>query len=95
MFTVSNDSLKADDLPNSRKKKANKDIPRNKQRKSYPAVLIGRLGVDGARGGALGEPHLRPARRDGGCLGQPARRGGHPLSVGLRTCPRLVAVTVS
>lgn len=46
MFTVSNDSLKADDLPNSRKKKANKDIPRNKQRKSYPAVLIGRLGVD-------------------------------------------------
>jgi hypothetical protein len=46
MFTVSNDSLKADDLPNSRKKKVNKEIPRNKQRKSYPAVLIGRLGVD-------------------------------------------------
>jgi GNAT superfamily N-acetyltransferase len=45
MFTVSNDSLKADDLPNSRKKKVNKEIPRNKQRKSYPAVLIGRLGV--------------------------------------------------
>ncbi len=46
MFTVSNDSLKADDLPNSRKKKVNKEIPQNKQRKSYPAVLIGRLGVD-------------------------------------------------
>lgn len=46
MFTVSNDSLKADDLPNSRRKKVNKEIPRNKQRKSYPAVLIGRLGVD-------------------------------------------------
>lgn len=45
MFTVSNDSLKADCLPNSRKKKVNKDIPYNKQRKSYPAVLIGRLGV--------------------------------------------------
>ena len=45
MFTVSNDSLKADDLPNSRKKKLNKVIPRIKQRKSYPAVLIGRLGV--------------------------------------------------
>jgi len=45
MFTVSNDSLKADDLPNSRRKKVNKEIPRNKQRKRYPAVLIGRLGV--------------------------------------------------
>lgn len=45
MFTVSNDSLKADDLPNSRKKKVNREIARNKQRKSYPAVLIGRLGV--------------------------------------------------
>ena len=44
-YAVSNDSLKADDLPNSRKKKVNKEIPRNKQRKSYPAVLIGRLGV--------------------------------------------------
>ena len=46
LFTVSNDSLKADDLPNSRKKRVNKDIPRYKQRKSYPAVLIGRLAID-------------------------------------------------
>lgn len=46
MFTVSNDSLKADDLPNNRKKKIQKKIPYIKQRKSYPAVLIGRLGVD-------------------------------------------------
>lgn len=45
MFTVSNDSLKADDLPNSRKRNVNKEIARSKQRKSYPAVLIGRLGV--------------------------------------------------
>ena len=45
MFTVSNDSLKADDLPNNRKKKVNSFISRQKQRKSYPAVLIGRLGV--------------------------------------------------
>ncbi|ANQ48250.1 GNAT family N-acetyltransferase [Flammeovirga sp. MY04] len=45
MFTVSNDSLKAEDLPNSRKKKVNKNISRQKQKKSYPAVLIGRLGV--------------------------------------------------
>ena len=45
MFTVSNDSLKADDLPSSRKNKINMEIARPKQRKSYPAVLIGRLGV--------------------------------------------------
>jgi GNAT superfamily N-acetyltransferase len=45
-FTISNDSIKIDLLPNSRKKKVIKDIPRQKQFKSYPAVLIGRLGVN-------------------------------------------------
>lgn len=44
-FTISNDSIKTTNLPNSRKKKVTKDIPRPKQMKSYPAVLIGRLGV--------------------------------------------------
>ena len=44
-FTVSNDSIKTTTLPNSRKKKVTKEIPREKQMKSYPAVLIGRLGV--------------------------------------------------
>ena len=44
-FTISNDSMKTFNLPNARKKKVNKDIPRQKQMKSYPAVLIGRLGV--------------------------------------------------
>jgi len=44
-FTIANDSIKTTSLPNSRKKKVNKDIPRPKQMKSYPAVLIGRLGV--------------------------------------------------
>lgn len=44
-FTVSNDSVRVDDLPNSRKKKINKNIPRAKQMRRYPAVLIGRLGV--------------------------------------------------
>ncbi len=44
-FTVSNDSIKTTSLPNSRKKKVTKEIPRQKQMKSYPAVLIGRLGV--------------------------------------------------
>ena len=45
-FTVSNDSVKTLDLPNARKKKVSKDIPRSKHMKSYPAVLIGRLGVN-------------------------------------------------
>jgi hypothetical protein len=45
-FTISNDSIKTSFLPNSRKKKVIKDIPRQKQMKSYPAVLIGRLGVN-------------------------------------------------
>ena len=45
-FTISNDSIKTYTLPNSRKKKVNTDIPRQKQMKSYPAVLIGRLGVN-------------------------------------------------
>jgi hypothetical protein len=44
-FTISNDSIKTYTLPNSRKKKVNTDIPRQKQMRSYPAVLIGRLGV--------------------------------------------------
>lgn len=45
-FTISNDSIKTFHLPNARKKKVIKDIPRQKQMKSYPAVLIGRLGVN-------------------------------------------------
>lgn len=45
-FTVSNDSIKVNSLPNSRKKKLVKSIPRPKQFRSYPAVLIGRLGVN-------------------------------------------------
>ncbi len=45
-FTISNDSIKTHTLPNSRKKKVIADIPRQKHMKSYPAVLIGRLGVN-------------------------------------------------
>lgn len=44
-FTVSNDSINVRILPNSRKKKINNQIPREKQSSRYPAVLIGRLGV--------------------------------------------------
>ncbi|MBE8722015.1 hypothetical protein [Sphingobacterium pedocola] len=45
-FTISNDSIKTYTLPNARKKKVIADIPRPKQMRSYPAVLIGRLGVN-------------------------------------------------
>lgn len=45
-FTISNDSIKTFLLPNARKKKVIKEIPREKTMKSYPAVLIGRLGVN-------------------------------------------------
>lgn len=45
-FTISNDSIKVADLPNARKKKVNELIAREKQFRSYPALLIGRLGVN-------------------------------------------------
>ena len=45
-FTVSNDSIRVDMLPNSREKKVQKEIPRSKQMRRYPAVLIGRLGIN-------------------------------------------------
>lgn len=45
-FTVSNDSIKTADLPNGRKKAVIKYIPHLKHMRSYPAVLIGRLGVN-------------------------------------------------
>ena len=54
-FTVSNDSIKTSHLPNARKKKIIKDIPRPKHMKSYPAVLIGRLGVNKDFRSAKGE----------------------------------------
>ena len=46
IFTVSNDSIKVNFLPNARKKKVTKQIPREKHFRSYPAVLVGRLGVN-------------------------------------------------
>ncbi len=45
-FTVSNDSIKTKNLPNARSKKVTKSIPHQKRMRSYPAVLIGRLGVN-------------------------------------------------
>jgi len=45
-FTLSNASVRVDDLPNSRKKKIEHDIPYQKTCRNYPAVLIGRLEID-------------------------------------------------
>lgn len=42
-FTLANDSIKK--LPGSRKRKVEGAIPREKHYASYPAVMIGRLGV--------------------------------------------------
>lgn len=44
-FTVSNDSIKTKLLPKSSTNKVSRKIPNPKRTKSYPAVLIGRLGV--------------------------------------------------
>jgi GNAT superfamily N-acetyltransferase len=45
-FTVANDSIKTFNIPASRKNKINRPVPNAKRRKNYPAVLIGRLGVN-------------------------------------------------
>jgi GNAT superfamily N-acetyltransferase len=45
-FSLSPNGLKTADLPGSRRKKVTTFIPREKTLKSYPAFLIGRLGVD-------------------------------------------------
>jgi len=45
-FTLSNSSVDVRHLPGSRKKKVIADIPREKHLSSYPAMLIGRLGVN-------------------------------------------------
>jgi len=46
MFTISNDSIRVDIIPNSRGRRVNKQIPYEKRMRRYPAVLIGRLGVN-------------------------------------------------
>ncbi len=45
-FTLSNDSLRVDLLPNHRGKRILKGIPHSKHMQRYPGVLIGRLGVN-------------------------------------------------
>ena len=45
-FPLSNETIRVDILPNSQKKRFLKEIPKEKRMRRYPAVLIGRLGVD-------------------------------------------------
>jgi len=44
-FSLSPNALKAKDLPNNRQKKVKQLVPREKTLQSYPAFLVGRLGV--------------------------------------------------
>ncbi|MCL2041355.1 MAG: GNAT family N-acetyltransferase [Bacteroidales bacterium] len=46
MFTLSNSSIDARNLPNNRRRKLTENIPHEKSLSTYPATLIGRLGVD-------------------------------------------------
>jgi GNAT superfamily N-acetyltransferase len=46
IFTISNDSIKANLLPKPRKNRLNRRIPNQKHLHSYPGVLIGRIGVN-------------------------------------------------
>ena len=50
-FTLSNSSVDARNLPNNRKRKLTENIPHEKSLSSYPATLIGRLGVNKEFGG--------------------------------------------
>ncbi len=45
-FTLSNDSIRVDLLPGSRKKKVNESIPWEKRMRRYPGILIGRFGIN-------------------------------------------------
>ena len=50
-FSFSASSIKTADLPGSRRKKVKEHVPREKSLKSYPGILIGRLGVTTEFGG--------------------------------------------
>lgn len=46
IFSVSNDSVKASMLPKRFRNRMQRNIPTSKRMRSYPAVLIGQMGVD-------------------------------------------------
>ena len=62
-FSLSADSLKTYLLPGSRRKKVKELIPREKSLQSYPALLIGRLGVSSKwNGQGIGSQLIRYIR---------------------------------
>ena len=59
-FTVANDSIKASLISKSTRNKLQRKIPNSKRTRSYPAVLIGRLGVSAElRGRDVGSEIIR------------------------------------
>ena len=58
-FTVANDSTKASLISSTTRNKIQRKIPNSKRTRSYPAILIGRLGVcSSLRGESLGSQIL-------------------------------------
>jgi len=58
-FTVSNASLNLKELSSGKKKKVDGEIPFQKRRRSYPSVLLGRLGVSSNfQGNSIGKQIL-------------------------------------
>lgn len=45
VFTIANDSIKSTLIPNASRNKIQRKIPNSKRTRSYPATLIGRLGI--------------------------------------------------
>lgn len=59
MFTLANDSIKSALIPNASRNKLQRSIPNSKRTRSYPAGLIGRLGVSKSyRGKEIGSQLL-------------------------------------
>lgn len=46
MFTIANDSIKTHDIPNNIRNRIQRHVANPKRGRTYPAVLIGRLGVN-------------------------------------------------
>ena len=62
-FSFSASGIKTADLPGSRRKKVKEYVPREKSLKSYPAMLIGRLGVaTGFNGQGVGSQLIEAIR---------------------------------
>jgi GNAT superfamily N-acetyltransferase len=68
-FSFSATGIKTADLPGSRRKKVKELVPREKSLKSYPGILIGRLGVSTDFGGQGAGSQLMEAVKSF-CLGR-------------------------